>query len=380
MRTVSAEQRYAIYYAVLFGSIGALAPFAAVWFDEVGINAAEIGVIVAAPSVVMLITTVAIGKWADSLRDRRLAIICCNVVILFAHALLFLRADFWMVLGVWVVSGIAMYAKIPITDASALNLAQRQGTDFARIRMFGSIGFILAVSAAGVVYEQAGIGYFLWALLGTGVLRLLSAIYLPGMPCRDALNARSDDSGTLYTSAIILTLIGSALVNASHAMVNTFGILNWTQQGLSESAASLAIAIGVVVEVSIMWWFRSLSRYVSARAWLLVAAACGVVRWILLALVSSALFIFVAQALHGVTFGVMFLASATFISRRVPESAAARGQSLLAIITTACMASATFMTGQLFEAWGANIYWLMCGLCLIAMLCIAASYRYTFNE
>jgi len=230
--------------------------------------------------------------------------------------------------------------------------------------------------AAGFAYERFGIGIFLWVLMVTNGLRLLIACWLPRMPAEDAHSAASDNSGTLYAPAILFTILGAALINASHAMLNTFAVLDWTAQGISESAASLAISFGVLVEIAIMWWFGSLTRHVSARMCLMLAACAGVVRWLVLATQPSLVVIFLAQALHGITFGVMFLASAIFISRRVAARAAARGQSLLTIMTTACMASATFVSGRLFDTWGSAIYVLMSLMCVVALLSLMASYRF----
>ena len=402
MKQATAEQRYAVYYAVLFGSIGAMFPFAALWMNQVGIEPAMIGVIVAGPSVAMLLTTITLGRLADNLAERRQAIIVGNWIILLVHLTLFLTTNEWVVLLVWLLAGITMYAKVPITDASALGLARRNGSDFARVRMFGSIGFVLMLSVAGFAYERWGIGTFVMGLLIANIARLAAAYYLPLMPINsgptnsgptnsDTSNSETSDSNranvqahntsvsvgqSLYQPGILLTLIGGALINASHAMVNTYGILLWTEQGMTESVASLAIGIGVVVEIALMWWFRSLTQNVSARTCLLVAAACGMLRWSLLASTVSLPVIFAAQALHGVTFGVTFLACVNFISRRVPEHAGARGQSLLATLTTACMAIATFICGQLFDNKGSAIYWLMGSVCLSAMLCIFVSYRF----
>lgn len=391
MPNATAEQRFSIYYAALFGSIGAVAPFAAVWMDHVGISASMIGLIVAAPSVAMLLTTFAIGRWADGLADRRQAIVIGNWVILVVQIALFVLTDATWVLLVWLVSGVAMYAMIPITDAAALSVTRRYGSDYARVRMFGSIGFVLTLTAAGSVYDSFSIGIFVFILLVVNALRLLSAWYLPDMsrlsvdkPANHKVGSltcsQSPGFNPLHQPGILLTLLGGALINASHAMVNTYGILLWTQQGLSELVASLAVGIGVVVEVGLMWWFRSLTGKLSARACLLLAAACGLVRWMLLASVPSIFVLYAAQMLHGVTFGLTFLSCASFIARRVPEGSAARGQSLLAIMTTACMAIATYLSGQLFDEWAAKLYWIMGGLCVFATFAIAASYRFQFID
>ena len=408
MKQATDEQRFSVYYAVLFGSIGAMFPFAALWMNQAGIEPAMIGVIVAGPSVAMLLTTITLGRLADNLPERRQAIIAANWIILLVHLTLFLTTKEWVVLLVWLLAGIAMYAKVPITDAAALGLARRNGSDFARVRMFGSIGFVLMLSVAGFAYERWGIGTFVMGLFIANVARLLAAYYLPlmstngmstngmsnGMSNGNSANAHSHEAFTpktaapktaipktsapkaatsisqsLYQPGILLTLIGGALINASHAMVNTYGILLWTEQGLSESVASLAIGIGVIVEVALMWWFRSLTQHVSARTCLLVAAACGMLRWSLLASFASLPVIFAAQALHGVTFGVTYLACVNFISPAcVRASRCTR--------STACMAMATFTCGQLFDHQGSTIYWLMGSVCLLAMLCIFVSYRF----
>ena len=382
---VSAEQRFSLYYAVLFGSVGASLPFAALWMSHAGITPAMIGIIVALPSVAMLATTISIGRWADKLIDRRSAIITGNWLILAAHLVLFLSTGELFVLLVWLVAGVALAAKLPITDAAALSLARQRGSDYARVRMFGSIGFVLMLTLAGYAYEHLGIGVFVAGLFIANVLRLLAAYALPRKLRSVRPESQADDgaealTGSLYIPGILFTLLAGALINASHAMVYTYGILLWTQQGLSESLASLAIGIGVVVEVALMWWFKSLTRNVSARACLLIAATFGLVRWWVLASEPSWLMVFGAQALHGVSFGVTFLACAGFIARRVPEKDAARGQGLLATLSTACMAMATFVCGQFYDVLGSALYWMMGGLCLLAVGCVAMSYRYGFVE
>ena len=113
---------------------------------------------------------------------------------------------------------------------------------------------------------------------------------------------------------------------------------------------------------------------------LIIAALCGVLRWSLLALEPALAITVLAQALHGVTFGLTFLACASFISRRVPELFAASGQSLLACLSTGFMAAVTIACGQLFDVFQSNLYWLMGGLCILALVLIAMSYRFSFSE
>lgn len=384
MIPVSEMQRFSLFYSLLFGSIGAVMPFVAVWMDSVGIGTAMIGIVVGAPSLAMLLTTVALGRWADNLSDRRVAIIACNGVILTVQLVLFFTTDSQIVLLVWLIAGIALHAMIPITDAAALGLTRRLNGDFARVRAFGSVGFVVALTLAGFAYDFWSIDVFVVVLLLSNVLRLICSVFLPVMPrgknVKEYTEKDKRHSRSLFIPGVILVLAAGALINASHAMVYTYGILLWTEQGMSEALAGMAFGIGVVVEIGLMWWFKSLTHNVSARMCLFIAAGCGIIRWSVLASGSSIVMIFFAQMLHGFTFGITFLACASFISRRVPEHAGAQGQSLLATLSTASLSMATFASGQLFDAWGSGVYWLMGGLCVMSFMLISASYRFAFGD
>ncbi|MEM7256451.1 MAG: MFS transporter [Pseudomonadota bacterium] len=377
MLNLNAEWRFSIYYAALFASIGSVGPFFAVWLDSLGIEAGTIGVIAAAPSIVMVFTTVAIGRWADGLKEKRTAIILCNVLITLAQLVLFWPVHPWLILISWTISGVLMFAKVPVTDAAALSVTSRRNTDFARVRVYGSIGFVVAISASGYLYDVVGIAMFIPVLFAGNVLRLWLSAMLPREQTdhADVQHGALVDSKAVYQKAVLLSIVGAALIQSSHAVVYTFGILLWNQQGYSETTGSLLIAIGVVAEVLLMWRFESLTRKLSARGCLIIAATLGVFRWAVLATSPSLPVIYLAQLLHGATFGLTYLATALFIARRVGEANAARGQGLSATVTTAFLAVATYSAGQMFDTLGMLLYWVMAGICALAMVLLVLSFR-----
>ena len=375
------EWRFSFYYAALFASIGSIGPFFAVWLDSQGIDAKTIGIIVAAPSIAMLFTTVRLGRWADQLGSRRTAIIVGNALVLLAQLVFFWPQSPWVILVVWMFCGIIMYAKVPITDAAALSLTERRGTDFARLRVFGSIGFVIALILSGLVYDRLGMMAFVPILLLGNILRLWLSIELPisgrrhvTNEIRDADDGAGVQSRDFYRLGIVLTIIASGVIHSSHAVFNTFGILLWTQHGFSESMASLLVGIGVVAEILLMWRFKSLTKNLSARSCLVIAAICGIVRWSLLAMAPPLWLMIVAQMLHAVTFGLTFLATASFIARRVGEDNAARGQALSATVMTALMAIMVYLSGHYFDLLQMQLYWIMAAMCVFSMVLVMLSF------
>lgn len=380
------EQRLALYYAVLFATIGSVGPFFALWLDHKGIEATMIGMIAAAPSVAMVLTTMRIGAWADRLADWRTAVLLGNWAIFLINCLLLLSNNAWFILVVWTIGGVLMMAKVPIMDAASLSVTRRRGTDYARVRVFGSIGFVMAVVAAGALFDRTGMQAFIWVLLAGCIARILASHALPRLrtsepvPQSPADSVAQDSGGSLYQTGILLTIAGSALINASHAFFYTFGMLQWSASGISESTSSILWASGVLAEILLMWLFASVSKRVSARVCLIIAGGAGVLRWSITAQQPDLAWLFFSQLLHAATFGLLFLATANFISRRVSDSSAARGQAFSATLTTSCMASATLLSGVFYESWGVAVYQAMAVLCLAGVLLVAASYRTRFTD
>lgn len=266
------ERRLAIYYTALFFSIGSIGPFVALWLDSQGAGPSQIGFIVAAPSVAMVLATVLLGSWADRLADWRTAIIVCNWIVLMLVVWLLFRQNIIDIFIVWTLTGVIMMAKLPIVDAASLSLTHRMQLEYGRIRAFGSLGFIVAVILAGQLYEYVGISVFVWVLMGGALLRIAAAHSLPVFR---AETGRAETgkaayttlfSGTLRQSGFLLAISGAALISGSHGFFYTFGVLHWSESGMGTSNSALLWSTGVVVEVLVMWRFTAMSRHLSARA------------------------------------------------------------------------------------------------------------------
>ena len=351
-----------------------------------------IGVVVAAPSVAMLATTVPIGRCIDALGEPRRAIVSLNVLVLGLNAALAAAGGAWTILVIWTLGGVLMHAMAPATDALALGVTRRRGSDWARLRMFGSLGFVLAVLGGGALFERTGIGLFLVTLVGASLVRLLVALALPGASDVDRRAGSASPVGAgsgaaaaeppgaargggLHHRGVLLTIAGAALINASHGLFYTFGLLIWSRAGIGETLGGVLWSAGVVAEMALMWRFRAIAARLSARGCLLLAAVAGVLRWSITATEPALGWLFAAQALHALTFGLVFVATATFVARRVGEREAVRGQSLFATLAAGSMAAATWGSGLLFEWIGALAYGAMAALCVLGGALIALSYR-----
>lgn len=392
------ETRVSAYYGVFFLAIGSVMPFVAIWFETIGISASMSGVILAAPPMAIVLFNVVIGSAADRLRDWRSAIIACNVIALAFGAWLLFKEDPYHVLVVWTISGLFLIASSPITDAAALDMTRRRGSDYGRIRAFGSAGFVVGIICAGALFDEVGMGWFAWVILATALLRLAAAYLLPEFRKQSKLDEDStridtDEptnqelfSGLIAGMALFRqpgissVIFGAALLNASHSFNNVYSVLHWSQLGISTTVSSLLWSVGVVAEIALMWGFSGIAKKVSARHCLLLACATCIFRWSITGMDPSVWILFVLQTLHAITFGLTFLASVNFISKRVDSNHAAQAQSVLATLTTLCMAIGIWFSGQFYQSWGGQSYWAMTLMALVGGALVLNSYRTKLSD
>lgn len=390
-------------------------PFVALWLQSIGISSTMSGFILAAPQLAIVLLNIVVGTWADRLADWRSAIITCNLLVLALIMVLMVWQSPWAILFVWTLSGLFMIASSPIMDAAALDMTERRGSDFARVRAVGSVGFVVGILGAGWIFDATGMQWFLLVLLTGAVLRVAAAVALPRFKERiteptdvttstnvnsnstESKQIESVDSTNQYKKTrwlqglvaglalfkqpgIFAVILGAALLNASHSFNNIYSVLHWTEHGISTTWASLLWTIGVVAEVALMWKFKSLAARVSARHCLLAACLACVVRWFITGLNPSLGVLIFLQALHGITFGLTFLASVNFISKRVNPNHAAQAQSVLTTVTTLLMAISTWMAGHFYSTLGGYSYWAMSLLALVGGALILSSYRTTLED
>lgn len=392
------EARVSTYYAVFFLAIGSVMPFVAIWFESIGISASMSGVILAAPPFAIVLFNVIIGSAADRLNDWRSAIIACNIIALVVGAWLLFRTDPYHVLVVWTVSGLFIIASSPITDAAALDMTRRRGSDYGRIRAFGSAGFVVGIIVAGALFDEIGMDGFAWVILITAAFRLAAAYLLPNFRARsvDKQNASSIEvkkteaqplfgglmaGMTLFRQpGIFSVILGASLLNASHSFNNVYSVLHWSQLGISTTVSSLLWSVGVVAEIALMWGFSGIAKKVSARQCLLAACITCMMRWAIVGTDPSVWVLFILQTLHAITFGLTFLASVNFISRRVESNHAAQAQSVLATLTTLCMAIGIWFSGQFYQSWGGQTYWAMAIMAMVGGALVLNSYRTKLSD
>ncbi|MGJ8584282.1 MAG: MFS transporter [Marinosulfonomonas sp.] len=346
-------------------SVGLANSFAGIWFGDQGLTPGQIGVINAAPVVLLLLTTLFVGRLADRAADWRQVIIIGAAASAVFPIGLFWAQEFVPILLFWTLAVVAQWAIVPVADAAALRMARRSGGDFGKFRAWGTIGYLLVIFLAGYLIDAASIEIFLPLFVGLCLIRAAAAFGLPKMRDEpDAEQPRETMTNLKQTLQpwFLLPLLGWALIYSTHLVLNAFQGLLWSQQGLPTNVIGNLIGLGALAETAMFFGFRHLAKRISALHMILLAALMSVIRWSAMSMGPGVEVLVVLQLLHSVTYALGFLACTNFIADSTSEDMAAQGQSLLVVLEQGLAIFVLLGFGWLAGFWGAGAYLASAGI------------------
>lgn len=365
--------RLALFYGASFAVLGIMLPFWPVWLVSRGLDASEIGLVLALLTAIRIVATPAVAHYADRIGERRRVIVVLSAISAAAFAMFFLARDFWAILVITAVFSAARAGVMPLGESLTMLCAHSRGLDYGRLRLWGSLAFIAAAAATGWLLTGRSEDLVFWLILGALAFSLWSCLALPDARPGKASRARAPLIGVLRTKSFVLFLAAAALVQGSHAVYYAFGTLHWRAAGHSDTLIGLLWAEGVIAEVVLFAVGARVLKVITPAGLIALGGAAGALRWTVTAMSPDLPVLFVIQALHAFTFGAAHLGAIYFVARAVPTAESATAQSLYAAASIgAGLGLAMLLSGPLYEAFAGGAYYAMAALsamgCVLGLL------------
>ena len=338
MKPASPMRAFGALWFCYFAAIGSFNPFAPLWFKELGFSTLAIGSIASMQAWTRIIAPYGWG-WLGDHGGQRVRVVrwAAGLSLLAAAGLLFTRG-YTAVAICTALLFLANGGVVPQTEALvARHLSHGGGLDagrYGRVRMWGSMGFILAVLLFGVVLDRAGIGLFPWLVLAMYGLLLAASFGLPGGPepaqgpseAPAVLSVLRQPAVAWFFASIFFTVL-------AHTSLYTFFSLYLDAQGMGKSTVGALWAVSVAAEIAFFWWQGRFFDRLPPHAWLQWAAAASVLRFVAVAAFGAHVAVLVlAQALHALTFAGQHAACIALIARHFPGPLRGRGQALYSVL------------------------------------------------
>jgi PPP family 3-phenylpropionic acid transporter len=362
--------RLSLMQAANFAGIGLYLPFFPVWLSAQGLSDRQIGLALALGMVVRMLAAQPVAAFGDRKPGAVRILIALQLASAAAYAVLMALQSPAAIIAGSVAVALISAGVIPLGDYLVGAQVRRDGAlDYARIRLWGSVSFLIVSIGGGMLLARAGASAIPLGLIACCLAAALAARLVPEPPAEAPADAAASGPAAAPERARLLWLliIASALVNASHAAIYGFGSLHWRGIGIADTMIGALWAAGVVAEIAVFWLLgptvaRSLRNAMLALA---ASALVAMLRFGLLPLAADPASILALQLTHAVTFGAQHMAVIAIASALAPAGRRALIQGRISAANACLMGVVTLGSGYLYEAAGPAVF--------VAMVPVAAA-------
>ncbi|WP_038175096.1 MULTISPECIES: 3-phenylpropionate MFS transporter [Vibrio] len=354
------------YFVGFFFAYGVYLPFWALWFEEQGVSATDIGLLIGIGFATRCLANMLLTPRIHKVEHLMPALRWLSFAsILFIGFHFFTGGSFWLMALATVLFNLCCGPAVPLSDSMANYYARINMLDYGRTRLWGSVAFIAGSTVVGFLVAQYGSDMILYTALAGVVFALLFSLRsINPMPVTtsEENTERPKLTELLRELPVIKFLILAALIQGSHAAYYSFSSIYWKEAGYSEDIIGYLWSLGVVAEVAVFALSKRLFSGWSLRALFMVASIGVIVRWGLTASTTVLLALVLIQLLHGVTFAMAHIAAIQYIQHSEQRKMVALQALYNAIPLGAFIALMTTLSGWGYENWGANVFWVMAAM------------------
>ena len=326
--------RLAGFYFAYFGFVGAFAPYFSLYLQSLGMSAIEIGVLL---SLMQLMRIFAPSFWAGR-ADRsgaragllRLALAagtvsCGGILLTQSFAGLFVTLA---------LLGFFTSAALPLFETLIFAHLRDDLGRYGLLRVWGSIGFIVAVLGVGALLDAWPVQVLRTLLLVPLVASFAFVATLPDAHAEPRHGSDQPVWTVLRRPEVALLFCACFMMAVAHGPLYTFFSIHLADAGYDKSVIGMLWALGVVAEIVVFMRMPMLLARYSTGKILVASFAFAVARFALIGWgVNWLPALVVAQVFHAATFGAYHAAALGLVNAWFPGGQRARGQALYASLS-----------------------------------------------
>ncbi|MBI2306543.1 MAG: MFS transporter [Rhodocyclales bacterium] len=336
------------YYFFYFAFIGAFSPYFGLYLQSLSFSAWDIGLLMSQMQLMRLFGPYVWGALADRAARRVPIVRLAAAASLLGFAAFFLASDFAALLVAMALMAFFWSAALPLVETITFDHLRDEAARYSRIRLWGSVGFVVAVMGTGALLDFLPLPVLLWVCLATLAGILACAMLVPEAPVHCAPGVATPVGEIVRQPRVAALLAACFAMSAAHGALYIFYSIHLAEHGYGKTLIGSLWSLGVLAEIAVFLGMSRLMRRFSLRAILLASFAAAVVRFLMIGWgVESLAIIFVAQLLHGLTFGAYHAAAIAAVNRWFPGRCQGRGQALYSSLSF----GAGGLLGGLFSGW-----------------------------
>ena len=339
-------------YFLYFGVLGIFLPYFNLYCHRLGFSGLQIGVLSAVRSMMLMLFPILWAMVADRFQARRPIYIFCNLISSGVWLLYLGTVDFRLMFWITLVYGIFFSPIISFLEAFTMDVLGDARNSYGRIRAWGTVSFILAVTVVGRLIDRYSAALILPLIFAGALVQALISFKVPAIKKTDRTGF-STGSRFLSNRRTVVFLICAFLMLASHGTYYGFFSIHLENLGFDSTFIGITWALAPLAEMAVMLASDRIFRRFSLENILVFSFLIATLRWMILFQTRSPYVILASQVLHAATYGTFHIASILYIDRLAPRQAKTLGQAVNNALTYGLgMMAGFFFNGALFEALG----------------------------
>ena len=326
--------RLSRFYFFYYFFVGLFVPYWGLYLQSKSFTAFQIGILLSLFQISRIFAPNFWGWLADHTNKRARWIRLASFIGCLGYVGIFWADSFFLIFLVMMSMSIFTSSTIPLAESLTLSHLASTNGSYSNIRLWGSVGFIIASFFLGILIDIYSVTILVWALLFTQLIILFLSFSIPDKKFELIGDTKRSIFKILKKPEVISLLIGCALMVSSHGLLYNFYSIFLKEQGYSSSLIGILWSIGVIFEIFIFILMPKILSKFHLKEVLLISLFLAVIRFFLIGNYVDILWVLIlAQTLHAATFGSFHVASVELVSIHFNREHHSRGQSIYNSIT-----------------------------------------------
>ncbi|KFB76026.1 MULTISPECIES: MFS transporter [Candidatus Accumulibacter] len=336
------------YYFFYFAFVGAFSPYFGLYLQSLSFSAWDIGLLMSQMQLMRLCAPYIWGALSDRLEQRVRIVRLAALLSLFGFLAFFVVQSFVAMLAAMALLAFFWSAALPLVETVTFDHLRDKPGQYSRIRLWGSIGFIVAVMGTGALLDSMPLPRLLWVIVGTLAGILVCALVVPEVASYGSADEQLPVATIIRQARVRALFAACFLMSAAHGSLYVFYSIHLTDHHYSKLLVGGLWSLGVLAEIGVFFFMVAMQRSLGLRVILLISFAATVLRFLMIGwCIEWLAVIILAQLLHGLTFGAYHAAAIAAVNRWFPGRCQARGQALYSSISF----GAGGLLGSLLSGW-----------------------------
>lgn len=358
-------QNLALFYFFSYAAVGAFVPFLALLLATRGLSATEISFVLVVNPLLNLVVPPIWGILADTFRARVMLLRLVTLGAAGGTALFLVDQGLPGALFAMVVLCTFRSPIASLADSATHAELGKNPFGFARIRVWGSVGFGALAATSGFL----GGSHRPRMMILSSVSLMLAACFVTTRLASPALGRERAVLRRVLSYAtradLWILFVANAFYYAAHAVFDGYIGLHLRNLGHSDAFVGLVWCVGVFCEVALMMRAPAIIARRRSSHLLVFCSSVAVVRWLLIATVTNGPMLVAVQCLHSVTFGLWYLSLVAHVQRSAPSELRTSVQAMLLASMGIGTVTGSLAGGSILDAWGGE--WLFRGAAAAAL-------------